>query len=135
MSSLMAKAEEIVNPPGGVREAAQAVHIAAHHIREGRFQRSLALTAGLSSAIAGLEVAYEHYRGSYGQRDHVYACGMQRRSFASPASPPPSVGKPLALCFPQSQQSPLPIAWSDSSSMFAVFNENQVDGGFPSSIS
>jgi hypothetical protein len=68
MSSLMAKAEEIVNPPGGVREAAQAVHIAAHHIREGRFQRSLALTAGLSSAIAGLEVAYEHYRGSYGQR-------------------------------------------------------------------
>ena len=30
-----------------------------------RFQRSLALIAGLSSAIAGLEVSYEHYRGSY----------------------------------------------------------------------
>jgi hypothetical protein len=40
----------------------------ARHVREGRFQRSLALTAGLSSAIAGLEVTYEHYRGSYGQR-------------------------------------------------------------------
>lgn len=37
----------------------------AHHIREGRFQRSLALIAGLSSAIAGLEASYEHYRGSY----------------------------------------------------------------------
>jgi hypothetical protein len=36
-----------------------------HHIREGRFQRSLALMAGLSSVIAGLEVSYEHYRGSY----------------------------------------------------------------------
>jgi len=42
-----------------------AEHTIAHHIREGRFQRSLALIAGLSSAIAGLEVSYEHYRGSY----------------------------------------------------------------------
>ncbi|MFY9752930.1 MAG: hypothetical protein WBS18_04840 [Candidatus Acidiferrales bacterium] len=40
----------------------------AHRVREGQFQRSLALVAGLSSGIAGLEVAYEHYRGSYGQR-------------------------------------------------------------------
>ncbi len=37
----------------------------AHHIREGQFQRSLALIAGMSSVIAGLEVSYEHYRGSY----------------------------------------------------------------------
>ena len=37
-------------------------------IREGRFQRSLALLAGLSSVLSGLEVTYEHYRGSYGQR-------------------------------------------------------------------
>ena len=37
----------------------------AHHVREGQFQRSLSLIAGLSSAIAGLEVSYEHYRGSY----------------------------------------------------------------------
>jgi hypothetical protein len=42
-----------------------AEHTIVHHIREGRFQRSLALIAGLSSAIAGLEVSYEHYRGSY----------------------------------------------------------------------
>ena len=38
------------------------------HIREGRFQRSLSLMAGLSSVLAGVEVAYEHYKGSFGQR-------------------------------------------------------------------
>jgi hypothetical protein len=38
------------------------------HIREGRFQRSMALMAGVSSILAGLEVSYEHYRGSYGQK-------------------------------------------------------------------
>jgi len=46
----------------GIEDAERTI---AHHIREGRFQRSLALIAGLSSAIAGLEVSYEHYRGSY----------------------------------------------------------------------
>ena len=38
------------------------------HIREGRFQRSLSLIAAASSVLAGLEVTYEHYRGSYGQQ-------------------------------------------------------------------
>jgi hypothetical protein len=38
------------------------------HIREGRFQRGLATVAGLSSILAGLEVTYEHYRGSYSRR-------------------------------------------------------------------
>ncbi len=38
------------------------------HIREGQFQRSLALITGFSSLLGGLEVAYEHYRGSYSQR-------------------------------------------------------------------
>ncbi|HEX5413892.1 MAG TPA: hypothetical protein VFZ27_18770 [Terriglobia bacterium] len=47
---------------------APEVESVVHHIREGRFQRSLALVAGLSSLMSGLEVAYEHYRGSYGQR-------------------------------------------------------------------
>src|SRR3954454_24511795 len=37
-------------------------------IREGRFQRWLALIAGLASALSGLEVAYEHHRGSYSRR-------------------------------------------------------------------
>lgn len=38
------------------------------HVREGRFQRALSLMAGSSSILAGLEVSYEHYRGSYGQK-------------------------------------------------------------------
>ncbi len=42
--------------------------VVEQHIREGRFQRSLALIAGLSALLGGLEVTYEHYRGSYGQR-------------------------------------------------------------------
>jgi hypothetical protein len=68
MSSTITKAEEVLNSAWDIRETEQAGHIVAHHVREGQFQRSLALIAGLSSAIAGLEVAYEHYRGSYGQR-------------------------------------------------------------------
>ena len=38
------------------------------HLREGRFQRSLSLVAGVSGLLSGLEVASQHYRGSYGQR-------------------------------------------------------------------
>ena len=38
------------------------------HLREGRFQRSLCLLTAGASLASGLEVAYEHYRGSYGQR-------------------------------------------------------------------
>src|SRR5271154_7199956 len=40
----------------------------AHYLREGRFQRSLALLTAATSVISGLEVAYEHYRGSYSRR-------------------------------------------------------------------
>jgi len=42
--------------------------VVAQHIREGRFQRSLSLIAAVSGLLGGLEVTYEHYRGSYGQR-------------------------------------------------------------------
>lgn len=38
------------------------------HIHEGRFQRSLAFITGMSAILGGLEVTYEHYRGSYGTR-------------------------------------------------------------------
>lgn len=38
------------------------------HLREGRFQRSLSLIAGLSGLLGGLDVAFEHRQGSYGQR-------------------------------------------------------------------
>jgi hypothetical protein len=39
-----------------------------HHIREGRFQRSLSLITAFSSLLSGLEVTYEHYIGSYSQQ-------------------------------------------------------------------
>jgi hypothetical protein len=42
--------------------------VVEHHIREGRFQRSLALIAAFSSVLSGAEVLYEHYKGSYSQR-------------------------------------------------------------------
>lgn len=38
------------------------------YIREGRFQRWLALITGISSALSGIEVTYEHYKGSYSRR-------------------------------------------------------------------
>lgn len=38
------------------------------HVREGRFQTWLSLITGLSAALSGLEVAYEHWRGSYSAR-------------------------------------------------------------------
>lgn len=40
----------------------------ADHIREGKFQRSLSLLTAGTSLVSGLEVAYEHYRGSYSRR-------------------------------------------------------------------
>lgn len=42
--------------------------VAEQYLREGRFQRSLSLLAGASSLLTGLEVTYEHYRGSYSRR-------------------------------------------------------------------
>jgi hypothetical protein len=51
--------------PAKLAREARAVEA---HIREGRFQRSLSALAGVSSVLAGAEVAYEHYRGSYGQQ-------------------------------------------------------------------
>lgn len=42
--------------------------IVVNHVREGRFQCSLSLVTAASSLISGLEVGYEHYRGSYSRR-------------------------------------------------------------------
>ncbi len=44
------------------------LEIVANRIREGRFQRSLSLLTAGTSIVSGLEVAYEHYRGSYSRR-------------------------------------------------------------------
>ena len=44
------------------------LEIVRNDIREGRFQRSLSLLTAFASLMSGLEVGYEHYRGSYSQR-------------------------------------------------------------------
>ncbi len=44
------------------------LQIVASHVREGRFQRSLSLITAGASLMSGLEVAYEHYKGSYSRR-------------------------------------------------------------------
>lgn len=46
----------------------QDLERAPRELREGRFERGLSLVAAGSSVLAGLEVSYEHYKGSYGQR-------------------------------------------------------------------
>lgn len=51
-----------------LRHPARDLQIVREHVREGRFERSLSLVAGTASFISGLEVSYEHYKGSYGQR-------------------------------------------------------------------
>lgn len=48
--------------------AANTAITAAEEVRAGRFQRSLSLAVAGASLLSGLEVSYEHYRGSYGQR-------------------------------------------------------------------
>jgi hypothetical protein len=49
-------------------EASHELELLRNAIREGRFQRALAMIVSGASLVSGLEVAYEHYRGSYSQR-------------------------------------------------------------------
>ncbi len=51
-----------------INGAQKDLSIVANSIREGRFQRSLSLLTAGTSIVSGLEVAYEHYRGSYSRR-------------------------------------------------------------------
>ncbi|MGH9502821.1 MAG: hypothetical protein ACRD20_08225 [Terriglobales bacterium] len=51
-----------------IRRPRQDLEIISNQIREGRFQRSMALLTAGSSVVSGIEVAYEHYRGSYSRR-------------------------------------------------------------------
>ena len=49
-------------------DPAKDLELVTNAIREGKFQRSLALLTAVTSIVSGLEVAYEHYRGSYSRR-------------------------------------------------------------------
>jgi hypothetical protein len=51
-----------------MREVYHTAELADVLVREGRLQRILSLVAGLSSVLAGLEVGWEHYKGSYSHR-------------------------------------------------------------------
>ena len=44
------------------------LQLVTNDLREGHFQRSLALLTAVTSIVSGLEVAYEHYQGSYSRR-------------------------------------------------------------------
>jgi hypothetical protein len=48
--------------PGWLRGPAE---VAVDHIQHGTFQRSMSLLVAGTSVVSGLEVAYEHYKGSY----------------------------------------------------------------------
>ncbi len=50
---------------GLIPALARSSQVVVEHIRDGRFQRSMALVTAASSFVSGLEVAYEHYKGSY----------------------------------------------------------------------
>ncbi|WP_446741984.1 hypothetical protein [Silvibacterium acidisoli] len=50
------------NLPAPLSEAATSI---LKHLREGCFQRSLCLIVSVTSVASGLEVGYEHYKGSY----------------------------------------------------------------------
>ncbi len=47
------------------QERSELPGIVLAHIRDGRFQRSMSFVAAGSSLVSGLEIAYEHYKGSY----------------------------------------------------------------------
>jgi hypothetical protein len=55
-------------PDNVIGEVVRDAETAANYIREGQFQRSLALLTAGTSILSGLEVAHEHYRGSYSRR-------------------------------------------------------------------
>ncbi len=48
-----------------VLSARDMLSVVDEHLKDGRFQRSLSLLAAASSFASGLEVSYEHYKGSY----------------------------------------------------------------------
>lgn len=60
--------KRIGNGKGLVEQSVALTRAVYTHIHDGRFQCSLALVTAISSFVSGLEVAYEHYKGSYSNR-------------------------------------------------------------------
>lgn len=63
MSSRLGDPNEIAQAlPAPLRTPAEVV---VGHMQQGTFQRSMALLVAGTSIVSGMEVAYEHYKGSY----------------------------------------------------------------------
>ncbi len=65
MTSTFSRALELAAKNTLPRPASSVVATVLEHIREGCFQRSLSLLVATTSVASGLEVSYEHYKGSY----------------------------------------------------------------------
>jgi hypothetical protein len=52
----------------GITGLVTLAHEVEERVRDGRFQRWMALIAGFSGVLSGFEVTFEHYRGSYSRR-------------------------------------------------------------------
>lgn len=65
MSSAVATSTGLVQTKSLLNQAQNAAEVVYEHVRDGRFQRSLSLITAVSSFVSGLEVTYEHYKGSY----------------------------------------------------------------------
>ena len=68
MKSAKSSRRLLMNASFAADEPLQDLDQVANYIREGKFQRSLALLTAATSVASALEVAYEHYRGSYSRR-------------------------------------------------------------------
>jgi hypothetical protein len=62
---LTAELESTPNTDGEAEPVRSLAKSALEHIRQGCFQRSLCAVVSITSVASGLEVGYEHYKGSY----------------------------------------------------------------------
>jgi hypothetical protein len=67
-SSKVISAERMSAKSPNLADPRRDAEVIANYIREGRFQRSLSLMTAAASVLSGLEVAYQHYRGSNSRR-------------------------------------------------------------------
>ena len=106
-----------------------AVATALEHLREGCFQRSLCLIVATTSVASGLEVGYEHYKGSY-SNPVMYTPVVLSGALAGAGLLGAFTGGLLAPFCVGSASLRLRMESSDSFFMFAEWRENPEDGAF-----
>jgi len=65
---LRALARPSPRPPAGFLRAPEALRRARANVQRGRLQRSLSAATALSALPLGLEIYFEHFRGSFGDK-------------------------------------------------------------------